>query len=148
MTITMQVVKYPRAPALGRGLWKPKNRMVRRSKGGAIEPPMASTTSPGRKSLMNMLLAVVRAMWNRTRLCCVDRLHRRTGYHRFCIPLPTQAPGTLFWILHLRKTPCLLKLSPRYKAVRILRCGAVYKVTTPQRIPESTPACASTSSAM
>ena len=42
MPITAQVVKYPgaRALALGRGL---KNRMVRRSKGGAIEPQMART---------------------------------------------------------------------------------------------------------
>jgi hypothetical protein len=35
--------------------------MVRRSKGGAIEPPMATTMSPGRVSLMKILLAVVRA---------------------------------------------------------------------------------------
>jgi hypothetical protein len=62
--ITAQVVKYPsaRALALGRGLWEPRNRIMRRSKGGAIEPPMARTISPGRESLMNMLLAVVRAM--------------------------------------------------------------------------------------
>jgi hypothetical protein len=71
--ITAQVVKYPsaRALALGRGFWEPRNRMVRRSKGGATDPPMARTISPGRESLMIMLLAVVRAM------------RRRTGYHRF-----------------------------------------------------------------
>ena len=34
-----------RAVALGRGLREPNNRMVRRSKGGAIEPPMARKTS-------------------------------------------------------------------------------------------------------
>jgi hypothetical protein len=56
---------------------------MRRSKGGAIEPPMARTISPGRESLMNMLLGVVRAM------------RRRTGYHTFWVPLPTQAPITL-----------------------------------------------------
>src|SRR5829696_6059804 len=67
--ITAQVVKYPsaRALALGRGLWEPKNRIVRRSKGGAIEPPIAKTISPGSSSLMNILLVVVRAMRNRTR---------------------------------------------------------------------------------
>jgi hypothetical protein len=97
MPITALVVKYPsaRALAVGRGLWELKNRMVRRNKGGAIEPPMARTISRGRESLMNILLAVVRAMWNRTRLCCANRLHRKTGYHRFGIPLPTQAPVTL-----------------------------------------------------
>ena len=67
MPITAQVVKHPsaRALALGRGLWEPKNRMVRRSKGGAIEPPIANTISPGRRSLMNILLAVVLLMRNR-----------------------------------------------------------------------------------
>jgi hypothetical protein len=45
--IAAQVVKYPsaRAVALGRGLREPRNRMVRRSKGGAIEPPTAKKTS-------------------------------------------------------------------------------------------------------
>src|SRR5215203_6014971 len=53
---TAQVVKYPsaRALALGRGLQEPKNRMVR-------------TISPGMESLMIVLLAVVRAMRDRTR---------------------------------------------------------------------------------
>src|SRR5215207_9342702 len=61
--ITAQVVKYPstRAVALGRGLREPKNRMVRRSKGGAIEPPIARTMSPGSRSLIDILLAVVPA---------------------------------------------------------------------------------------
>jgi hypothetical protein len=68
MPITAQVVKYPsaRALALGRGLWELKNRMVRRSKGGAIEPPMARTISLGRELLMTMLLDVVRSMRRRT----------------------------------------------------------------------------------
>jgi hypothetical protein len=97
MPITAQVVKYPsaRALALGRGLWELKNRMVSSSKGGAIEPPMARMMSPGRESLMNMLLGVVREMRNRARRCCAGRLHRLTGYHRFWIPLPTRAPVTL-----------------------------------------------------
>src|SRR5215212_2044265 len=61
--IAAQVVKYPsaRAVALGRGLRDPKNRMVRRSKGGAIEPPMARTMSPGSRSLIDILLAIVPA---------------------------------------------------------------------------------------
>jgi hypothetical protein len=69
MRITAQVVKYPNARvlALGRGHWELENRMVRRSKGGAIEPPMA------RESFMNVLLAVVRSM------------RRRTDYRRFWI---------------------------------------------------------------
>jgi len=52
MPITAQVVKYPsaRTLALGRGLWELKNPMVSSSKGGAIEPPMARTISPGRES--------------------------------------------------------------------------------------------------
>jgi hypothetical protein len=68
MPITAQVVKYPsaRALALGRGLWELKNRMVRRSKGCATEPPMARTISPGRELLMTMLLDVVRSMRRRT----------------------------------------------------------------------------------
>src|SRR5215210_1704655 len=80
--ITAQVEKYPsaRALALGRGLWEPKKRMVRRSNGGAIEPPIARMMSPGSWSLINILLAGVRAM------------RRRRGYHRFGVPLPTQAP--------------------------------------------------------
>ena len=75
MPITAQGVKYPSARALagGRGLWELQNRMVRRSKGGAIEPPMARTISLGRESLMNILLAVVRSM------------RRRTYYRRFWI---------------------------------------------------------------
>src|SRR5215211_659498 len=70
--ITAQVVKYPspRALALGRCLWEPKNRIVSRSKGGAIEPPMAKTMSPGRASLMNILLAVVLALRVRIRRFC------------------------------------------------------------------------------
>jgi hypothetical protein len=97
MPITAQVLKYPSARELAfeRGLWELKNRMVRRNIGGAIEPPMARTISPGRASLMNMLLAVVRAMRNRIRPYRAGRLRRRTGYHRFWIPLPTQAPVTL-----------------------------------------------------
>src|SRR5215213_6973975 len=61
--IAAQVVKYPSARdvALGRGLRDPKNRIVRRSKGGAIEPPMARTMSPGSRSLIDILLAVVPA---------------------------------------------------------------------------------------
>src|SRR5215217_7023599 len=61
--IAAQVVTYPstRAVALGRGLRDPKNRIVRRSKGGAIEPPMARTMSPGSRSLIDILLAVVPA---------------------------------------------------------------------------------------
>jgi hypothetical protein len=74
--ITAQVVKYPsvRAPALVRGPWELKNRMVRRSRrstGGAIEPPMARMISLGRESLIYLLLAVVRS------------IRRRTGLHRF-----------------------------------------------------------------
>src|SRR5215210_7937273 len=59
--IAAQVVKYPsaRAVALGRDLREPKNRMVRRSKGGAIEPPMARTMSPGSRSLIDSLLTIV-----------------------------------------------------------------------------------------
>jgi hypothetical protein len=85
MPITAQVVKYPsaRALALGRGLWEPRKRVVRRSNGGAIEPPIARMMSPGSWSLKNILLAVVRA------------IRRRTGYHRFWVPLPTQAPVTI-----------------------------------------------------
>jgi len=65
--ITVQVAKYPsaRAPAFGSGLLEPRNMMVRRSKGGATEPPMARTMSPGRGSLTSILLAVVRAMRHR-----------------------------------------------------------------------------------
>src|SRR5215216_4768902 len=61
--IAAQVVTYPstRAVALGRGLREPKNRIVRRSKGGAIEPPMARTMSPGSRSLIDILLATVPA---------------------------------------------------------------------------------------
>jgi hypothetical protein len=61
--ITAQVAKYPsaRAPALGRGLREPKNRMVRRSNGGAIEPPIVKTTSPGSSSLIYILPAVAPA---------------------------------------------------------------------------------------
>jgi len=61
--IAAQVVKYPsaRAVALGRGLREPKNRIVRRSKGGAIAPPMARTMSPGSRSLIDILLATVPA---------------------------------------------------------------------------------------
>src|SRR5215217_5169499 len=78
--ITAQVAKYPsaRAPALGRGLLEPRNKMVRRSKGGATEPPMARTRSPGRASLMNFPLAVVREMRNRTRRSCAGGWRRRT----------------------------------------------------------------------
>lgn len=85
MPITAEVVKYPsaRGLALGRGLWEPNNKVVRRSKGGAIEPPIAKTMSPRRWSLMNILFAVVWPM------------RRRTGYHRFWVPLPTQAPVAL-----------------------------------------------------
>src|SRR5215208_192102 len=59
--IAAQVVKYPsaRAVALGRGLRESKNRMVRRSKGGAIEPPKARTMSPGSRSLIDTLLTIV-----------------------------------------------------------------------------------------
>src|SRR5215207_1059837 len=70
--ITAQVVKYPstRAVALGRGLREPKNRMVRRSKGGAIAPPMARKVSWESRLLMVVALAVVRAMRTRTRRFC------------------------------------------------------------------------------
>ena len=73
--ITAKVTKYPsaRAPALGRGLREPRNMMVRRSKGGATEPPMARTMSPGSGSLMSILLAVVRSMGYRTRSFCAGR---------------------------------------------------------------------------
>src|SRR5215203_1398493 len=94
--ITAHVVKYPsmRAPALGRGLWEPRNRIVSRSNGGAIEPPMARTTSPGRRSLI------------RTRRFRAGARRRRAGYHGIWIPLPTQAPVTraversTWWPLH------------------------------------------------
>src|SRR5215208_589400 len=61
--VAAQVVTYPstRAVALGRGLREPKNRMVRRSRGGAIEPPMARTMSPGSRSLIDILLAMAPA---------------------------------------------------------------------------------------
>jgi hypothetical protein len=95
--IPAQVVKYPsaRAPALEMGLWELKSRMVRRSKGGAIEPPMAKTMSPGRVSLMKIPLAVIRTMRNRSRRFRAGRQHRRTGYHRFWVSLPMLAPVTL-----------------------------------------------------
>jgi len=59
--ITAQVVKYPsaRAAALRRGLREPRNRVVRRSKGGATEPPIAKTMSPERVSLIWIVLVVV-----------------------------------------------------------------------------------------
>src|ERR687889_1436610 len=94
--ITAHVVKYPsmRAAALGRGLWEPRNRIVSRSNGGAIEPPMARTTSPGRRSLI------------RTRRFRAGARRRRAGYHGIWIPLPTQALVTraversTWWPLH------------------------------------------------
>jgi hypothetical protein len=63
MPITVQVVKYPstNAVALGRGLWEPRNKMVRRCRGGAIEPPKARKTSCGRKPLMNLRRSLARA---------------------------------------------------------------------------------------
>src|SRR5215203_853523 len=75
MPTTAQTVKYPSAsaPALGRGRREPRNRMVRRSRGGAIEPPTANTRSSGRRSLMN----VVSSGW-----------YRRPGYHGFGVSLP------------------------------------------------------------
>jgi hypothetical protein len=78
-------VKYPSARALAfLGSQRPlPNRIMRRSNGGAIEPPIARMMSPGSWSLKNILLAVVRA------------IRRRTGYHRFWVPLPTQAPVTI-----------------------------------------------------
>src|SRR5215210_8176426 len=70
-----QVVKYPsaREPALEIGLLELKSRMVRRSKGGAIEPPIARTMSPGRVSLMKIVLTVIRAMRNQTHRFCAGR---------------------------------------------------------------------------
>jgi hypothetical protein len=90
MPITAQVVKYPsaRALALGRGLWELKNRMVRRSKGGAIEPPMARTISLGRESLMNILLAVVRSMQRSTdyRRLWISKTDHRADTDGTCRP--------------------------------------------------------------
>jgi hypothetical protein len=59
--------------ALGKGLRELKNRMVRRSKGGAIEPPMAKTMSPGSKSLMNILLAIAPATPTPLSQSCAQR---------------------------------------------------------------------------
>src|SRR5215203_1965591 len=78
---TAQVVKYPsaRAVALGSGLREPKNRMVRRSKGGAMEPPMARTMSPGSRSLIDILLAVVPATQvSLSQACAQERGERAT----------------------------------------------------------------------
>src|SRR5215212_962219 len=81
--ITVQVAKYPsaRAVALGRGRREPRNRIVMRSKGGATEPPMARTRSPGRSSLIGDLLAV--ALATRKRSCCFRAAGwcRRADYH-------------------------------------------------------------------
>src|SRR5215212_4727487 len=81
MPIAAQVVKYPsaRAAALGRGLRELKNRIVRRSKGGAIEPPMARTMSPGSRSLIDILLAAVLATpVSLSRACAQGRGERAT----------------------------------------------------------------------
>jgi hypothetical protein len=43
---------------------------MRRSKGGAIDPPMAKTMSPGRVSLIWILLVVDQVARNRIRLFC------------------------------------------------------------------------------
>src|SRR5215213_9556577 len=59
-----------RPRTMSRGRREPRNKVVRRSKGGAIEPPMAKTMSPGRESLMSVLLAVLWAIRNRTRRLC------------------------------------------------------------------------------
>jgi hypothetical protein len=92
---TAQVVKYPsaRAPALARALLEPRSKMVSRSRGGAIEPPVARIMSPGRGSLMSLLPAV--EIRDRSRRSRAGEWHRRAGYHRFWVPLPTQAPVTL-----------------------------------------------------
>src|SRR5215207_11089987 len=79
--IAALVVKYPSARdvALGRGLREPKNRIVRRSKGGAIEPPMARTMSPGSRSLIDILLAVVPATQvSLSQACAQERGERAT----------------------------------------------------------------------
>src|SRR5215211_4311208 len=79
--IAAQVVKYPSARdvALGRGLREPKNRMVRRSSGGAIEPPMARTMSPGSRSLIDILLAIVPAtLASLSQACAQGRGERAT----------------------------------------------------------------------
>src|SRR5215217_5425886 len=78
MPITAQTVKYPSAsaPALERGRREPRNRMVRRSRGGAIEPPLARRRSPGRRSLMD----VSSTGWG-----------RKPGYHGLGFSLPKAA---------------------------------------------------------
>src|SRR5215211_4734021 len=113
--IVAQVAKYPsaRAPALGRGLREPRNRIVRSSNGGAIEPPTARRMSPGRSSLIDILLAV--ALATRKRTCCfrAGGRCRRADYHGFWVSLPTQAPVVRLWFLQLLKNAYLLGLSPR-----------------------------------
>jgi hypothetical protein len=53
--------------------------MVRRSKGGAIEPPMARTMSPGSRSLIDILLAVVPAKpVSLSQACAHERGERAT----------------------------------------------------------------------
>src|SRR5215208_2976775 len=117
--IAAQVAKYPsaRAPALGRGLREPRNRIVRSSNGGAIEPPTARRMSPGRSSLIDILLAVALATRKRTRkrTCCfrAGGRCRRSDYHGFWVSLPTQAPVVRLWFLQLLKNAYLLGLSPR-----------------------------------
>src|SRR5215212_1344111 len=94
--ITAQIVRYPsaRALALGRGLWEPRNKMVRRIRGGATEPPIARRRSPGRSSLMDVLPAVVPAARNRRVRFRAGGRRRRAGYHESWILLPKQAPVT------------------------------------------------------
>ena len=114
--IAAQVAKYPsaRALALGRGLREPRNRIVRRSKGGATEPPMARRMSPGRSSLMDILLAVALGTnAEATPSIARGRMVPKSGLPRVLGLSANSGSRCATLVLTTAKNALLLALSPR-----------------------------------